>query len=77
MVPNAQFARLGVGRGHVFGAPLALAGVGLSAAIAAAVVATANRRRWPTGVVGTAVTWTAWLGLAGLLALLVAYRTLR
>ncbi|MEU8820153.1 hypothetical protein [Actinoplanes sp. NPDC048796] len=51
------------------GAPLTLAGVALSAGVIGLVVATANRRRWPTGLAGTAVTGTAWLVLAGMIAL--------
>ncbi|MBG0568193.1 hypothetical protein [Actinoplanes aureus] len=61
----------------LYGAPLALAGAVLSAAVVAVVVATVHRLRWPTGVVGTAATWTTWVVLAGVIALLVAYRTLR
>ncbi|MFC7532347.1 transposase [Actinoplanes sp. GCM10030250] len=60
-----------------YGSFLALVGAALSAAVVAVVVATASRLRWPTGVVGTAVTWTAWLVLAGVIALLVSYPTLR
>ncbi|WP_097328365.1 hypothetical protein [Paractinoplanes atraurantiacus] len=56
----------------LYGAPLALTGVVLSAAVVAVVVSTATRLQWPRGVVGTAVTWTGLLVLAGLLAV---YRT--
>ncbi|XVV17494.1 hypothetical protein ACQP2X_24870 [Actinoplanes sp. CA-131856] len=54
------------------GAPLTLAGVVLTTTVIGVVVATTSRPRWPTGMVGTAVTWAAWL----VIAVTIALRTL-
>ncbi|MBB4743557.1 hypothetical protein BJY16_007016 [Actinoplanes octamycinicus] len=45
----------------LLGAPLAMAGAVISSAAIAILRTTVKRPRWPTGVVGTAVTWIAWL----------------